>query len=87
MTAILLSLAQFATTVVNYALGGLLIVLGLFGTVVVCQWLLAARFADRRGSRLVSILRKGSGSLALVAVLVVGLVCLFALLALQNLNR
>ena len=81
MNALLMAVVRFFETVVNYALGAVLIALGVIGIVAVCRWLLSRPRAEGCYGcfgRAVGVLRKGSGSLALAAVLVIGLVLLLA---------
>jgi hypothetical protein len=78
MNAILMAVVRFFETVVNYSLGAVLITLGVVGTLTACRWLLAGRSEDGQSCRSIAMLRKGSGSLALAAVLAVGLGCVLA---------
>ena len=73
MNAILMAVVQFLETVVNWAIGAVLIALAVIGMIAVCQWIVSRSGADGSFGRTVGVLRKGSGSLALAVVLAVGL--------------
>lgn len=80
MNAILMAVIGFLETVVTYSIGARLIVLGVGGVVAGSRWLLNETDGARHG-RTAALLRRGSGSLALVGVLAIGLATVFAGLA------
>lgn len=80
MNAILLAVVAFVETVITYSIGATLIILGVAGVVAGSRWLLAEADGGR-GGRTAALLRRGSGSLALVGVLAIGLTAVFAGLA------
>lgn len=72
MNAILMSVIGFLETVATYSVGAVLICFGVWGVIAGCRWLLNERDA-RTAGRAARMLRHGTGSLALVAVLAIGL--------------
>jgi hypothetical protein len=80
MNALLFSVVSLLEAVVTYSIGATLIVLGVLAIVSGSRCLLNGR-GPTRGSRAVRLLRRGTGSLALVGVLTVGLTAVLAGLA------
>ena len=85
MNAILMAVVRFFETVVNYSLAAVLLAVAVLGVVAACRWV--ATTADSYGTygRAVGVLRRGSGSLALLGALAIA--CLLAGLALTAATR
>jgi len=80
MNAILMAVVRFFETVVNYSLAAFLLAVAVLGFVAACRWVANTADADGTYGRTVGVLRRGSGSLAVLAALTVA--CLLAGLAL-----
>ena len=77
LNAILMSVIGFLETVATYSIGAVFITFGVWGRIAGCRWLMNER-DPRTGGRAARMLRHGTGSLALVAVLATGLTAVLA---------
>lgn len=76
MNAILFAVVRFFETVVNFALGAVLLGLGAVGVVAASQWLVSRPHSDRSFGQ-IGTSRRGFSSLRLAtALLAIGVACL-----------
>jgi len=85
MNAILMAVVRFFETVVNYSLAAVLLAVAVFGVVAACRWVANTADANGFSGRAVGALRRGSGSLPVLAALTIA--CLLAGLALTVATR